>query len=464
MPREDNKDKALADPAKPCSPRLSPHRVHKASPNKARPDTRIARRGSQPGKPAESLTIMTCNVMGLTTVMHELKQLILSHSPDVVVITETKLNKKNCNSRVIKDIFEDYTLLHSCNAPVDPLRREANPGSLDRNGAGGVTVAIKDLWCSSGSAKLIPNNGQFLGSHCVCVDLHPPHSDPLLICGTYMPFDRAQRNNIHAHLQEVMQTYQHTVLAGDWNAALYTTDRSLQEDAELIDNPSRMALDNMHEGFVRDTSLHPIDPVNECLGECRARTFRSNRADANGSRIDDVLTSTALRDSSNYLQFPDCNGDSDHNPIVAAITTKSLTLIPPAPALPDQPKSPRFKTPMKVEELTKFREVLSLTAGQKINAIALALTSLRQTADQTCKDDREIPSKVKLAPFNTQLQQIEEDLANLMSTTILPIAKENLSMTSPTTQTQKHHRPRGLQRKIVKRARTARWLRKAVCT
>ena len=55
------------------------------------------------------------------------------------VITETKLNKRYCDSRVIKDIFEDYSLFHSCNAPVDPLKREANPGSLDRNGAGGVT-------------------------------------------------------------------------------------------------------------------------------------------------------------------------------------------------------------------------------------------------------------------------------------------------------------------------------------
>ena len=113
LPREDKEDKALADPAKSCPTRPSPHRVRKASPNRARPDAgiaRIARRGNQPGKPAESLTIMTWNVMGLTTVMHELKQLLFSHSPDVVVITETKLNKKKCSSRVIKDIFEDYTL------------------------------------------------------------------------------------------------------------------------------------------------------------------------------------------------------------------------------------------------------------------------------------------------------------------------------------------------------------------
>jgi hypothetical protein len=162
LPSEVNKDKALADPARFCPPRPSSHRVHKASPNKARPDAGIARRESQPGKPAESLTIMTWNVTGLTTSMHELKRLLLSHSPDVVVITETKLNKENCSSRVIKDIFEDHTLFHSCNAPVDPLRREATPRSLGRNGAGGVTVAMKDLWCSSGSAKLIPSNRKFL--------------------------------------------------------------------------------------------------------------------------------------------------------------------------------------------------------------------------------------------------------------------------------------------------------------
>ena len=56
--------------------------------------------------------------MVFTTVIHEPKQLLLSHSPEVVVITETKLNKRNCNSRIIKDSFEGYTLFHSCNAPV----------------------------------------------------------------------------------------------------------------------------------------------------------------------------------------------------------------------------------------------------------------------------------------------------------------------------------------------------------
>ena len=75
------------------------------------------------------------------------------------------------------------------------------------------------------------------------MNLRTPHSDPLLICGTYMPFDHAHKNKIYAHLQKEMRSYHYTVLAGDWNAALYTTNRSLQEDAKLIDKPPRIALD-----------------------------------------------------------------------------------------------------------------------------------------------------------------------------------------------------------------------------
>ena len=144
---------------------------------------------------------------------------------------------------------------------MDLLRREANPRTLDRNGAGGVSGAVKDIWCSLGSVKLIPSNEKFLSSHCVCVNLHPPHSDPLLICGTYMPFDCAHKETIYAQLQNEMQAYQTPVLAGDWNAALYTTNRPLQEDALLINKPSRMALDNMHGDLQSSQSRQAYTPL-----------------------------------------------------------------------------------------------------------------------------------------------------------------------------------------------------------
>ena len=218
-------------------------------------------------------------------------------------------------------------------------------------------MAIKNIWSSSGSVKLIPSNEKFLTSHCACVDLHSLHSDPLLICGTYMPFDRAHRNNIYAPLKKKCRpTNTQCLLETGMLPSTRPTDpsrRTPNSSTTIPHGPGQHAWRVPKADRPTD-----IDPVNECLRECRTRIFRSNRADANGSRIDDVLTSTALRDSANYLQFPDCNGDSDHKPIVAAINTQSLTLISPPPALPDQPKPPRFKTPMKVKELAKFREVL----------------------------------------------------------------------------------------------------------
>ena len=60
-----------------------------------------------------------------------------------------------------------------------------------------------------------------------------------------------------------------------------------------------MALDNMHGVFVKQTGLRPLDPPRDYQGESGARPFRLNRADAKGSKIDDVLTSTALQDSAN---------------------------------------------------------------------------------------------------------------------------------------------------------------------
>ena len=75
----------------------------------------------------------------------------------------------------------------------------------------------------------------------------------------------------------------------------------------------------LQEDEARQTDLHPIDPVKDYLGDCKAMT--NSRADATGSRVGDVLTSVYSRDGANYLQISNCNGDSDshHHPLVAAI-------------------------------------------------------------------------------------------------------------------------------------------------
>ena len=51
-----------------------------------------------------------------------------------------------------------------------------------------------------------------------------------------------------------------------------------------------MVSDNMRGDCVKQTDLHAFDPVKDYLGKSRARIFKSDRADATGSRIDAALT------------------------------------------------------------------------------------------------------------------------------------------------------------------------------
>ena len=91
--------------------------------------------------------------------------------------------------------------------------------------------------------------------------------------------------------------------------------------------------------------------------------------------------------------------------------------------------------------------------------------TLRQSADQTRRsEDLEFPIKMNLATLNPQLQCMEEDQAKRMSTIVPSIAKENLSMTNPTTHIQKHHWPRSRGLHGVIANQDCEWLRKAVCT
>ena len=158
--------------------------------------------------PGSVLKLLTWNVMGLTTVIDELRTMICDKDPDIVVLTETKLHKYNCNSSIMKSILQGYTLFHSCKAAPHPLRVKRkfcttrksglhtrkkasnNADHLGRDGTGGVTLATKNCWCSSGSVTLLSsaNKDEFLTSHCVGIKLQPPHSDAILIWGLYMPF------------------------------------------------------------------------------------------------------------------------------------------------------------------------------------------------------------------------------------------------------------------------------------
>ena len=440
--------------------------------------------------PGSVLKLLTWNVMGLTTVIDELRTMICEQDPDIVVLTETKLHKYNCNSSIMKSILQGYTLFHSCKAAPNPLRvkrkfrtrrksglqtrkeTSTDADHLGRDGTGGVTLAIKNCWCSSGSVTLLSsaNKDEFLTSHCVGIKLQPPHSDAVLIWGIYMPFVEQRRKQIQAHLLNEMQHAPYSIMAGDWNAALFQTDRpdydNLHEESCVNHNDIR---DQTHAEFVQRANLSAIDPPRTEISE-RTRTFRSNQRDSVGSRIDDVLLSREMHSCKSHLSFPDSNGDSDHNPLLAEISLQDMTMIlPPAP-LPEKPRTARFKTPMKAEELESYKAALEAETGPEITAIQSQLSTLVHRAQLKIIDAKlrghnplNVPSKNVLQDLTQEMQDLEDRLDQLMTGKVLQIAKSVLEMTKPTLKQHRFHRPRNIQNKLVKLAQMARWLRSTIC-
>ena len=299
--------------------------------------------------------------------------MICEQDPDIVVLTETKLHKYNCTSSIMKSILQGYTLFHSCKAAPNPLRvkrkfrtrrknglqtrkeTSTDADHLGRDGIGGVTLASKNCWCSSGSVTLLSsaNKDEFLTSHCVGIKLQPPHSDAILIWGIYMPFVEQRRKQIQAHLLNEMQHAPYSIMAGDWNAALFQTDKpdydNLHEESCVNHNDIR---DEIHAELVPRANFSAIDPPRTEISE-RTRTFRSIQRDSVGSRIDDILLSTGMHLCKSHLSFPDSNGDSDHNPRLAEISLQDITMIlPPAP-VPEKPLASRHRWKLKNLNHTK---------------------------------------------------------------------------------------------------------------
>ena len=266
-----------------------------------------------------------------------------------------------------------------------------------------------------------------------------------------------------------MKNSPHSILAGDWNAGLFDTDRPDEYDDET-ENLQRAGTDCMHTEFVKSAKLKAIDEPGQ-NDEERGRSFRSNRADALGSRIDDVLIRKDLSTKHDHdlLGFLDSNGDSDHDPILATLYLNDLTIFVPPPPLPEKMMPPRIQTPINPGDLANFKTQVSLELGQQIASIQTQVRELTNEVETTLR--RDIPMYTKETPTSTilytlapQKRVLEEQMKKLLLEGVMPIAETTLEMTKPVERKDRFHTPRALQRKYIRAAKMARWLIKAACT
>ena len=127
-----------------------------------------------------TLTVLTWNVMGSTTVPDELMQIAQQRKPWIIVLTETKLTDARQDRVFFQEYLPEYTLFSDhC-----------------RTGSGGVAIAVHKSLTSQNSIELIDHNDPAAKSHLKTVKIKPPGSDCLTIWGVYLPSDDLQKREV----------------------------------------------------------------------------------------------------------------------------------------------------------------------------------------------------------------------------------------------------------------------------
>lgn len=130
------------------------------------------------------------NVMGLTTVHHELVRIVNEHKPDVITLTETKLRRKGKNRQKLAEALPEYQLYTSCKPDADDPR----PGE---HWAAGVAIAVHKSLTRQASVTHQLLNCAAASGHCQRVTLHPAGNDALHLWAVYMPHDIALRRQVY---------------------------------------------------------------------------------------------------------------------------------------------------------------------------------------------------------------------------------------------------------------------------
>ena len=281
------------------------------------------------------IKFLAWNVMGLTTVKEELVQLMEQTSPDMLVLTETELTERTQRKSWLQHVLKEYWL-HFSSCMHSQQQQQL------REGCGGAVVAVKKVLVPRGCITRLTNQESHR-SHLVQICLHPPGSAPLMVQGVYMPFDSEHRASIYKAVTTVCNKYERNVVLGDFNAVMYTTERSSHQ---LYPN------DNQHKQAMTEGELRPTDR------SARPYTFTkatdSSEAKGAQSRIDDILIGTTISDPE-LTRTAQPTDDSNRLPLMTTLDLGGINAVPLEQTKTEaQPSAARFTLPIKKEQLLMY--------------------------------------------------------------------------------------------------------------
>jgi hypothetical protein len=184
-----------------------------------------------------------------------------------------------------------------------------------------------------------------------------------LLTGAYLPTGPSApliRPVLYKHIEHQQQAHPHHVhiLAGDMNAALYTSDR-----AQGRQGPLDKAYRQVHQN--PGTPPHGPSTDRPHPAEGRDRTFYTQDDPTQGavSRIDDILVNSpiAQRPDTRTRIIDTCELNTDHQGLEATLsyTTLGQLPLPLTPGPNTHPKPRTLITPLPKEHKTKLTEALA---------------------------------------------------------------------------------------------------------
>ncbi len=398
-----------------------------------------------PSQVADNLPVrfLTWNVMGLTTVKEELTQLVASTSPDILVLTETKLTERSQRKCWLRYCLNEYSLHFSSSM------HQRHTEQI-REGSGGVMIAVKKALVPQGCITRLSNQ-EAHRSHLVQLCLHPPRGNPISVQGVYMPFDMDHRASIYTSLSALCKKSDHNVVLGDFNAALYPIDRS---------HGQLQHIDHHHALFLGENELQPTDKSNRPY--TFTQTSASGGTEVAQSRIDDILVSSSLHaHASAVTQVLQATDDSDHLPLLAALDLGATGFIPLGQGVaPQQPEFvPKFALPMKQDQLLTYQSKLHVTLGTRIHSLKGRIESHIAVMDglpecqvvaSSVPDHNHIHGArlqaAKERGFDAQIQKFALEISEMLQTA-LDVAKQICDQTEP--KPRKRFLCRGDTRKLM---------------
>ena len=172
----------------------------------------------------QSMSMLTWNVMGFTTVVDELQDIIREHEPDLIVLTETKSVNEQHGSYNIQQPFSGLYKIFctSVSMPANKGKqiqnRDDRPNLHERSGAGGVLLAVHNRWQPDAFVRVHAHDKvPYLISHVLGISISLPSGLQLDVFGIYMPAKGTVRQMIYNHLKK-QANGPHTIMLGDWNA------------------------------------------------------------------------------------------------------------------------------------------------------------------------------------------------------------------------------------------------------